>query len=215
MTLDALITELRSELNTESFLTRMHGRGVAEGLNDELIGRMTPDEGGIGRPFSRAMWRLLGSPDGWGTVYLARASVQEISDRCHALHMNHQRPGDRYSTCARLVFRVVEMGQPVSFAAAVMELPEADKLLLDALTHARQWRLRRLDDLRHGARVESSAETMPTEQFVFDHDNTEWERQKWEALREGYHLPPWDVEWERRLALHAKYGCARCSRVAA
>lgn len=217
--LDELIRELRGALAAESWISRMHGRGPAEGFEERsaLEWVKDPDEGGIGRPFSGAMWRLLGSPDSWGTVYLARASVQEISDRCHARHMNHQRPGDRYSVCARLTFRVVELGQPVSFAADRMslELDVAEKLLTSSLTDAARWRAARLDDLRQGARVESSAETTPQEQFVLDHDNYEWERQKWEGIRESYHLPPWDIEWQRRMAQHSKYGCSRCERIAA
>lgn len=220
VTLPLLIAELRADLNEESFIERMHGRGPAEGLNEEFDAKgwvRSPDEGGIGRPFSRPMWRLLGSPDGWGTSYLARASIQEISDRCHARHTEHQRLGDRFGTCARLVFRVVEMAQPVSFAAERMGLDpdKAADILLKRLTEAAEWRHNRLDDLRQGARVEKSAEFIPQEQFIIDHDSTDWERQKWDALRDDYHLPPWDIEWERRLAQHAKYGCSRCERIAA
>ena len=219
--LDELVRELRRELRHESWMARLHGRGPAEGLNEELDAKgwvRSPDEGGIGRPFSRPMWRLLGSPDGWGTSYLARASVQEISDRCHGRHRpHHERPGDRYGLCARLVFRVVELAQPVSFAAERMGLePDvAEDILGKALSHAAEWRRNRLDDLRQAAQVEKSAQFIPQEQFIIDHDSTEWERQKWDALREGYHLPPWEVEWERRLTQHAKYGCTRCERVAA
>ena len=220
MTLDQLVLELRRELRQESWIGRLHGRGVAEGFNEELDAKgwvRSPDEGGIGRPFSGPMWRLLGSPDDWGTAYLARASVQEISDRCHGRHRpNHERPGDRYGLCARLTFRVVEMGQPVAFAAERMglELEAAEGILTTALTHAANWRAKRLDDLRHAARVESH-DLIPQEQFIADHDSTEWERQKWEGIREGYHLPPWEIEWERRMAQHAKYGCSRCERIAA
>lgn len=217
--LSFLVSELRAALALESWIERLHGRGPAEDLDHDAMGWVrSPDEGGIGRPFSGPMWRLLGSPDDWGTAYLARASLQEISDRCHARHWpHHNQPGDRFGTCARLVFRVVELQQPVTFAAERMglDVDKAAETVVEMLTHARNWRHARLDDLRQAARVEVSAETTPQEQFVMDHDNYEWERQKWNGIREGYHLPPWPLEWERRMALHAKFNCSRCERIAA
>lgn len=109
------------------------------------------------------------------------------------------------------------MAQPVSFAAERMGLdPDvAEDILVKALTHAADWRRNRLDNLRQAARVERASEVIPQEQFISDHDSTDWERQKWDALRESYHLPSWEIEWERRMAQHAKYGCSRCERIAA
>lgn len=71
------------------------------------------------------------------------ASIYDASERCHARHLNHQRPGYSLSLCATMMEQVGNWGQEPEDLAWHFELPLArvEKMLLETLRHAYSWRV--------------------------------------------------------------------------
>ena len=141
MTLHELLTELREEIAAESPLA-LNSHAMSEQQGDDGPG----DEGGIGRPLTSQMHRLLKHPDWWRGCFLGRESVLEVRDFCQARHPTHRMPGTTTSTCHRLVYITAVRGHTPLYAAMVSTLPaeRAEILLLAALRHAKDWRHRQL-----------------------------------------------------------------------
>lgn len=161
-----LILDLRRALAAET-VSRLHAQ-AASGQGDPLGDRSDTDQGGIGVPFSNAFHRWLGTSRGPSKVQQwdrgpdpmirpAMASILAESDRCHALHTSHARPGFARSLCSQLLFEVGVLGQEPEDLAWLHELPleQVKHMLHAALKHAR---LNRIDA---EARAMRSMEPMP------------------------------------------------------
>jgi hypothetical protein len=143
MTLDTLIADLRDELRAETPM-RLHSRAVPVfRYNDNGLPSSDTDEGGIGMPFTAAMARHIGHPDGWGTSRLGMSSIFEISDACSARHPTHRRPLFTRSLCSQLAFEVTYLGQSVDDLLWLhgMQRPQLEGWLTWALQHAAMWRV--------------------------------------------------------------------------
>ena len=143
--LEVLIQELRDEIRDETPL-RIHARAVPilrdfDGVTD----RRNADEGGTGLPFSAAMHRYLGHPDGWGTTRLGMASILEVSEACASRHPTHRRPLFQRTVCSQLLFEIGYLGQSIEDSAWLHGLQriQVEGLLRWALPHAAAWRRER------------------------------------------------------------------------
>lgn len=130
---------------------RLHQQHTSQSTSDELDDKgwaAYPDEGGVGLPFSAAMHRYLRSsshrwdrgPD--AATRPASASVQEVSEWCHARHTTHLRPGYTLSLCGEMVSQAGRLGQEPEDLAWHFGLPleQVERMLLEALRHAYRWR---------------------------------------------------------------------------
>ncbi len=136
---------------------RIHQRYTSKAPDDEVDAKgwpMDTDEGGVGLPFSAKMHRYLRTNAGrssshqWDTgpdprSRPAMASIQDLSERCHARHFSHSRPGKVRSLCAEMLFQVGYLGQEPEDLAWLHGLPldRVEKMLTDGLRHARSWRI--------------------------------------------------------------------------
>jgi hypothetical protein len=150
------IVDLRRAFHYET-PSRLHQQSTSAMGGDEVDERGWPkdaDEGGIGPPFSSMWHRFLRTNAGpsakhqWDTgpnprVRPAMASVQNESERCHARHVTHRRPGYTRGLCAELMFQAGYLGQEPDDLAwhFDLSLEGVSALLLDALKHARLWRV--------------------------------------------------------------------------
>lgn len=153
--LRALIIDIRKAFHYE-VPGRLHQQSTSAMSSDELDERGWPkdtDEGGVGPPYSSMMHRWLGTNSGpsdkhpWDTgpnprVRPTMASIQNESERCHARHTSHSRPGFSRSVCAEMMYLVGAYGQEPEDLAWYFDLPleKVESLLFGALRHARQWR---------------------------------------------------------------------------
>lgn len=153
-----LIIDLRRAfLYTDDMPDRLHQRYTSKAADDELDSKGWPlytDEGGVGLPFSADMHRYLRTNAGrssthqWDTgpdprTRPAMASIQDYSERCHARHYSHSRPGKVRSLCAEMLFQVGYLGQEPEDLVWLHGLPldRVEKMLTDGLRHARGWRI--------------------------------------------------------------------------
>ena len=147
------IVDLRRALIAES-PSRLHQEHTSK-TDDEFDERGWPkdaDEGGIGLPFSSQMHRFLRTDAGrkqrrWDMgpdpkVRPAMASIQDLSEWCHARHTTHLRPGYTRSLCSEMAFQVGYFGQEPSDLAWHFDLPleQVERMLIGALRHARTYR---------------------------------------------------------------------------
>lgn len=141
------IAELRREYIGETPI-RLHGRGAPAQGKDPAQWE-DGDEGGIGVPFSAAMLKLLGHRDWYGSSFLARESLLEVSDWCNARHPNHRRPGYSLPVCGLLLHLAVRLGQEPQDIVWLTQMPlySVDSLLRHALEHAGAW----MHEARHRA----------------------------------------------------------------
>ena len=163
-----LIVDLRKAFHYET-PDRIHQQHTSKTPGDELDSKgwtAYPDEGGVGLPFSSRMHRYMRTnsqrwdrgPD--PSVRPAMASIQNESERCHARHTSHLRPGFTRSLCAEMMYQVAVYGQePQDLAWRYdLELEQVEHMLLDALRHARSWR----DDIEQRlSRQAGTEEPMP------------------------------------------------------
>jgi hypothetical protein len=160
--LDCLIRRLRDELRAETPM-RLHARGVG-GQRSTKRGSEEDDGSGprstggtwqptigpgygtqVGLPFTPAMERYLGHPDGWGLARLGMSSIIEVSEWCSPRHPTHRRPLFTRSLCSELAFQAGYLGQEPSDIAWLHDLPieVVSGLLIAALRHAETWRVER------------------------------------------------------------------------
>jgi hypothetical protein len=160
--LDCLIRRLRDELRAETPM-KLHARGVGgqrstKRASEEDDGSGPRTTGGtwqptvgpgygtqVGLPFTPAMERYLGHPDGWGLARLGMSSIIEVSEWCSPRHPTHRRPLFTRSLCSELAFQVGYLGQTVADVAWLYDLPieVVSGLLTAALRHAELWRVER------------------------------------------------------------------------
>lgn len=149
------IIDLRRALMMET-PSRLHQRSTSTNSGDELDDKGWPkdaDEGGVGVPFSAAMHVYLQTSAGRSEKHPwdlgpnprnrpAQASIQNESERCHACHTSHLRPGYTLSLCAEMMSQVGRLGQEPTDLAWHFGLPlaQVEKMLLETLKHARNWR---------------------------------------------------------------------------
>lgn len=153
-----LIIDLRRAfLYGDDVPDRIHQRYTSKSPDDEVDAKgwpMDTDEGGVGLPFSAKMHRYLRTNAGrssshqWDTgpdprMRPAMASIADYSERCHARHTSHVRPGYSRSLCAEMLFQVGYLGQEPDDLAWLHGLPleQVEKMLAEGLRHAREWRI--------------------------------------------------------------------------
>jgi len=139
MTLHDLIIELRAILYGEA-PSRLHANRTIDDPDH-------PDEGGLGRPFTAYFHRYIGHWSHWGQSRLGMSSIMEVSEWCGARHTGHQIPHavpPVWTLCAQMVYEATYLGQEPADLAWLhdMELEQVDRMLTQALTHAREWRKR-------------------------------------------------------------------------
>lgn len=173
-----LIVDLRRAFRYET-PDRIHQRHTSKSPDDELDAKGWPtdaDEGGVGLPFSAKMHRYLRTNAGPSATHAwdcgpdprvrpAMASIQEISERCHARHTSHLRPGYSRSLCAEMAWQVGYLGQEPRDVAWHLHLPleQMEKMLTESLRHAHSWRM---DTEQRLSRIAGTEAPMPERRRV-------------------------------------------------
>lgn len=165
MTLEELIRELRLEL-ADSKWFRFHSRVVPSSTESIQVSRWDTEtqrwqpnwdeqievlDAGDGVPFSRSAELFF---ERRGADALPQRSIEQIGWNCHKDHPAHCEVDGclpeggpvRTPLCERIVRRLVELQQPVSFVAARVERPAAEvqQLAYRGLVDAKAWRHRQL-----------------------------------------------------------------------
>lgn len=150
-----LIVDLRRALMMET-PDRLHQQHTSKTPGDELDERGWPrdaDEGGVGLPFSARLHRYLRTNASRATKHWdlgpdprirpAFASIVEISEWCAPRHTSHLRPYQTRTLCSQLAFQVGYLGQEPEDVAWLhdLEQPQVERMLVEALRHARLWRI--------------------------------------------------------------------------
>ena len=208
-----LIEDLRDELATEVPIRLHEDRDLGFESGGSRRGTNVPGRiGWTGLPFTRDFERYLGHAENYGYEFIAAGSVDEVGGWCRAHHPDHLGDKPTSSLCKRLVVAVVEMRQPLRFAAVQegLTLFAARKYLVQALLHAKEFR-----DGKRVAAAHSDTVTAPSKDPIGDmlrrqHDEAR-ERLVWERMRLRHPiLSEWDKERERRQKEHRSLGCPRC-----
>jgi hypothetical protein len=168
-----LIVDLRRAFRYE-IPDRIHQQHTSKSPDDETDAKgwaAYPDEGGVGLPFSARMHRYLRTNAGpskthrWDMgpdpkVRPAMAAVVNASERCHARHTNHLRPGYTRSLCAEMMLQVGYLGQEPKDIAWHFDLPleQVEKMLTETLRHAYSWRY---DTEQRLSRIPGNEEPIP------------------------------------------------------
>jgi hypothetical protein len=148
------LSELRLALYRET-PDRVHQQHTSKTPDDEVDAKgwaLSPDEGGVGLPFSARFHRYLRTNAGrhqrkWDLgpdprSRPAMASIVEVSEWCSPRHTSHLRPYHVRSLCSQMVLEAAYLGQEPRDVAWLhgLELEQTERMLVAALRHAYEWR---------------------------------------------------------------------------
>ena len=213
-----LIEDFRAELEAEIPVKLHQDSGESTGTFTPDVTRKTNGHPATwtGLPYTAQFERYLGHSENYGYEFIAAASFAEIAAYCRSHHdESHGDRGPTSSLCRRVAVAVVEMRQPLAFVAVQEDTTifAVRKLLMDVLTHAADWRLKK--QAMAAAHDEQEEPPSLDEMLRRQHDEVR-EQRAWNLMRLRHpYLPDWDFERGRRLEQHVKLGCRECTSMVA